>query len=100
MKDALHCNSYGVVVEVDRFWVVCSTGTAERLRGSEEGLDSLVAEDDQGCHRPETGWEGLVASGVPDPADDVLAAQFLQIVGGVPGPYCNGVRLFDARTRA
>ena len=61
MKDALHCNGYGVVVEIDRFWVVCSTGWAERLSGSEEGLDSLVAENDQGCHRPETGREGLVA---------------------------------------
>src|SRR5215813_6834526 len=54
MKDALHSNGYGVVVEIDRFWVVCSTGWAERLSGSEEGLDSLVAENDQGCHRPET----------------------------------------------
>jgi len=55
------------------------------LSGSEEGLDSLVAENDQGCHRPETGREGLVASGVADPADDVFAAKFLQIVSGVPG---------------
>src|SRR5262249_6090184 len=85
MKDALHCNGYGVVVEIDRFWVVCSTGWAERLSGSEEGLDSLVAENDQGCHRPETGREGLVASGVADPADDVLAAKVLQIVSGVRG---------------
>ena len=54
----------GVVVEIDRFWVVCSTGWAERLSGSEEGL---------------------VASGVADPADDVFAAKFLQIVGGVAG---------------
>src|SRR5215475_4192966 len=100
MKDALHSNGYGVVVEIDRFWVVCSTGWAERLSGSEEGLDSLVAENDQGCHRPETGREGLVASGVANPADDVLAAKFLQIVSGVPGPYGNGVCLFDARTRA
>src|SRR5262249_47341169 len=37
MKDALHWNGYGVVVEIDRFWVVCSTGWGERLSGSEEG---------------------------------------------------------------
>jgi hypothetical protein len=85
MKDALHCNGYGLVVEIDRFWVVCSTGWADRLSGSEKGLDSLVAENDQGCHCPETGRERLVAAGVADPAHDVLTAKFLQIVGGVPG---------------
>ena len=85
MEDALHCNGYGAVVEIDRFWVVCATGWAERLSSSEEGLDSFVAENDQGCHRPETAREGLVASGVADPAHDVLAAKFFQIISGLTG---------------
>ena len=30
-------------------------------------------------------WERLVAAGVADPADDVFAAEFLQIIRGVAG---------------
>jgi hypothetical protein len=54
VKDALHRKVYGVVVAVDRFWVVGTTGWAERLSGGEEGLDRLVSENHQGGHRPET----------------------------------------------
>jgi hypothetical protein len=36
-------------------------------------------------HRPETGQQRLVAAGVADPADDLFAAEFLQIISGVAG---------------
>ena len=47
MEDAFDGNVYGVVVAVDRFWVVRATGWAERLRGRKEGFDRLVAQNQQ-----------------------------------------------------
>jgi len=80
MEDAFHCNFDSVVVGVDRFWVMRPAGWCERLSGGQEGFDSFVSEDEQRSHRSEPGWEGLVAAGVADPADDVFAAEFLQII--------------------
>ena len=85
MEDALHGNVYGVVVVVDGLWVVRTTGWAERLSGSKEGFDSLVAQDQQGGHRPQTARQRLVAAGVADPVHDVLAAKLLQIISGLAG---------------
>jgi hypothetical protein len=85
MEDAFHCNSDGLVVGVDRFWVVRPAGWVERLSGGQEGFDSFVSEDEQRSHRPETGQERLVAAGVVDPPDDVFAAEFLQILSSVAG---------------
>ena len=65
MEDAFDGNVYGVVVAVDRFWVVRATGWAERLRGRKEGFDRLVAQNQQGGHRLETARQRLVAAGVP-----------------------------------
>ena len=78
MEDAFHCNSDGLVVGVDRFWVVRPASWVERLSGGgQEGFDSFVPEDEQRSHRSEPGWELLVATGVADPADDLFAAEFL-----------------------
>ena len=85
MEDAFDGNVYGVVVAVDRFWVVRATGWAERLRGRKEGFDRLVAQNQQGGHRPETARQRLVAAGVADAAHDLLAAKFLQIISGLGG---------------
>src|SRR6202030_1814066 len=49
------------------------------------GFDSFVAEDEQRSHRSEPSWQRLVAAGVADPADDVFAAEFLQIIPGMAG---------------
>jgi len=46
--------------------------------GSEERLNGFVLEDEQRSHRPEPGWERLVAAGVADPADDLFAAEFFR----------------------
>jgi hypothetical protein len=85
MEDAFHCNSDSMVVSVDRFWVVRPAGWVERLSGGQEGFDSFVSEDEQRSHCSEPGWERLVATGVADPADDLFAAEFLQIIRGVAG---------------
>jgi hypothetical protein len=85
MEDALHRNSDGMVVGVDRFWVVRAAGWAEWLSGGEEGFDSFVSKDEERGHRPQTGRERLVATGMADPADDLFAAKFLEIVGGMSG---------------
>src|SRR5271165_7173366 len=85
MEDAVHCNSDSVVVSVDRFWVMRGAGWVERLSGGQEGFDSFVSEDEQRSHGSEPGWKRLVAAGVADPADDLFAAEFLQIIRGVTG---------------
>ena len=85
MEDAVHCNSNGSVMGVDRFWVVRRACWVASLRGGEKGFDSFVSEDEQRSHRSEPGRERLVAAGVADPADDVFAAEFLQIIRSVAG---------------
>src|SRR5438094_10675638 len=90
MEDALHCNFDSVVVRVDRFWVMRPAGWVEKLSGGQEGFDSFVSEDEQRSHRSEPSWERLVAAGMADPADDLFAAEFLQIIGGVAGALVGG----------
>ena len=46
---------------------------------------AFVAQDEERRHRPETGRHRLVAASVADSTDDVLAAEFLQIISGVAG---------------
>ena len=55
------------------------------MRGGQKGFDSFVSGDEQRSHGSEPGWERLVVAGVADPADDVFAAEFLQIIRGVAG---------------
>jgi hypothetical protein len=85
MEDATHGRLDGIVVEIDWFWVVCAARGAQWLSGSEQGFDGFVAQDEERCHRPEAGQQRLVAASVADPADDVFAAEFLQIISGVAG---------------
>jgi hypothetical protein len=75
--------------------MVCSgrrsvLGCAPRGLGGEvewrqEGFDSFVSEDEQRSRCSEPGWERLVATDVADPADDLFAAEFLEIIRGVAG---------------
>src|SRR4029077_11270920 len=85
MEDASHGGLDGSVVEIDRFWVVWSAPRAEWLSLSEQGFDGFVAQCDERRQRPETGRQRLVAASVADSADDVLAAEFLEIISGVAG---------------
>jgi hypothetical protein len=90
MEDAVHCNSNGFVMGVDRFWVMRRAGWVERLSGGQEGFDSFVSEDEQRSHGSEPGWKRLVPARVTDPADDLFAAEFLQIIRGVTGAVLAG----------
>src|SRR6516162_5251312 len=85
MEDAFHCSSNGLVVGVDWFWVVRSAGWAEWLSRGEEWFDSFVSENEGRGHCPQTRRERLVATGMADPADDLFATKFPQIVGGMSG---------------
>ena len=85
MEDPSHGRLDGMVVAIDRFWVVCAARGSEGLSGSEERFDGFVAQDEERGHRPETGRQRLVAAGVVDPADDVFAAEFFQIISGEAG---------------
>src|SRR5256885_12811123 len=85
MEDALHCNSDGMVVGVDRFWVVRAAGWAEWLSGGEKGFDGFVSQNEQRGHRPQTSWQRFVAACVADAAKDLFAAEVFQIVSGVAG---------------
>src|SRR5437870_13847653 len=85
MEDASHGGLDGSVVAIDRFWVVRSEARAEWPSCSEQGFDGCVAQDEERRHRPETGRQWLVAASVADSVDDVLAAEFLQIISGVAG---------------
>jgi hypothetical protein len=67
-------------VGVDRFWVARGAGWVERLSGGEEGFDSFVSEDERRSYRSEPGWKRLAPTGVADAADDLFAAEFLQII--------------------
>src|ERR1700732_3332894 len=100
MEDTFHCNSDGLVVGVDRFWVVRPAGWVERLSGGQEGFDSFVSEDEQRSHRSEPGWERLVATGVANRGDDLFAASFFRSYAAWRGPYWHGLCLLSARTRA
>src|SRR5438445_13335665 len=51
---------------------MCSAPRAEWLSGGEQGSDGFVAQDEECSHRPQTGWQRLVAAGVADPADVVV----------------------------
>ena len=57
--------------------MLCSALRLEWLSGGEQGFDGFVAENEEGSHRSEPGWERLVVAGVADPADDLFAAEFL-----------------------
>src|SRR5712671_5106523 len=85
MEDPLHGRLNGIVVEIDGLWIVCAARGSEWLSGGEQGFDGFVVEDEERGHRLETGLHRLVAASVADPADDVLAAEFLQIIGGGAG---------------
>src|SRR5205809_6987534 len=74
MEDALHCNSDGMVVGVDRSWVVRAAGWAEWLSGGEKGFDGFVSQNEQRGHRPQTSSQRFVAAAVVGAAERLAAA--------------------------
>src|SRR5215469_4133367 len=74
-----------MVVAVDRLGVVGAARRMKRLGSGEERFDDLVAQNDERGHRSEAAGERLIAAGMTDAADDVLAAKFFQIISGMAG---------------
>src|SRR5256885_4309185 len=85
MEDALHCNSDGMVVGVDRFWVVRAAGWAEWLSGGEKGFDGFVSQNEQRGHRPQTSWQRFVAAGGGGAGEGLFFAGVFLIVRRVGG---------------
>ena len=86
MKDALHGALQVQVVAIDGSGVLPSVVRGDLLSGGEEGFDGLVAKDEQGGDRPQTGRKGLIATRRADPADDLFTAELLQRhCHGAPG---------------
>ncbi len=83
MKYALHCESHRSVVSVDGCGVVCSAGWSESLSGGQQRFDGFVSENEQRGDRSQAGGQRLVTACLADAADDLLAAEFLQIIGGM-----------------
>ena len=73
-------SSQGIVVEIDGLGVVGATSGVTGLSGGEERFDGFVAQNDERGHRSETAGERLVAAGMADAANDVLAAKLFGIV--------------------
>src|SRR5258708_11253251 len=94
MEDATHGRLDGIVVEIDRFWVVCAVRGAEWLSGSKQGFDGFVAQDEERCHRPEAGQQRLVAAGGGAARGAGFFARVVsrltRLGGGGPplGPFC------------
>jgi hypothetical protein len=86
VKYALHGESHLGVVSVDGSEVVCSAGWSESLSGDQQRFDGFVSENEQRGDRPQAGGQRLVAACLADAPDDLLAAEFLQIIGGMAGP--------------
>jgi hypothetical protein len=70
-------------VGIDRFGVCAPRGGCRGWAAA--GFDGFVPENDQGGHGWETAGERLVAAGVANAANDVLAAKLFQIISGVAG---------------
>jgi hypothetical protein len=61
------------------------------LRGREQRLDGFVSEYQERGDRPKTGGGCLVTPAVADATNDLFAAKFLQIIGGVARPVVDKV---------
>jgi len=83
MKDAAHCNLDSVVVGIDLFGVVRAACGTQRLGGREQRLDGFVSEYQERGDGAKTGRGWLVAPAVADARNDLFAAKFLQIIGGM-----------------
>ena len=78
MEDALHGALQVEIVAIDGSRVLPPVVRGDLLSGAEEGFDGLVAKDEQGGDRPQTGRKGLIATRRADPADDLFTAELLR----------------------
>lgn len=85
MKDPLHGGTKCVVVLVQWSGVLGLARQFELLSGCQQWFDRLVAQHDQRSERSESLWNHLIPACFANPADDVLAPQFFQVVGRPEG---------------
>jgi hypothetical protein len=85
VEDSLHGEADCIVVIVDGSWILRLARRSEFLCSGEERPDGFVSKHDQGGHRLEPAGHCLVPAGLADPADDLLATELLQIIGGATG---------------
>ncbi len=85
MKYRLHAGPDRFVVCVDRSGIVWAARGSEFLSGGKQRFDGFVSENDQCGDRPQTFRDGLIPASAADAADDLFAAQFLQIISGTGG---------------
>jgi len=76
----------GGIVGIDRRG---SSGPASRFEaapGSQQGLDHIIAEHDQGGHGPQSIWHSFIPACFAFAMDPVFAAEFFEVVCGLPAP--------------
>ena len=78
MKDALHGALQVQVVVIDGSGVLPPVVRGDLLSGGEEGFDGLVAKDEQGGDRPQTGRKGLIATVEPTRRTIVYRGSFFR----------------------
>jgi hypothetical protein len=66
--------------------------------GSEKWFDGLISENNQCGYGLEARRVGLIATGLADAVQDLLATELLQVIGCAVGPYWPGVCLPGAWT--
>jgi hypothetical protein len=95
MEDALHREPQVIVVAIDGSWILSAMAGGDVLGGREQWFDGFVAENVERSDGPQAGGDRFVATGHADPADDLFAAEFLQIVSGLAGTVGRWVLLIE-----
>ena len=82
MKHSLHGRAEVRVVLVQWSGVLCLSRRPEVLSSGQQRSDCLAAQHNQRSKGSQSLGDHFVAMRFANPSDDVLAAQFFQIVGG------------------
>ena len=70
---------------VEAVGILWTTAWFESLSRSEQRLNGLISEDNDGGYGAEARGYRLVATSVGDPPNDLLASEFFQVVRGAGG---------------
>jgi hypothetical protein len=73
-----------------RFWGSVHPAKAVAAARGQPGLDRLISEDHQRGHRRQSLGERLLSAPLSDPAQPLVAAEFLQVAGSAPGARFRG----------
>ena len=95
MEHSSHGCSERVVVRVERCRIVGAAPWSEFLGSGEKRFSGLVSENNQGGYRLEACRPGLIATCLANVLHDLLASEFLQVVGGPGGTILCGCLLAE-----